>query len=501
MRDAWLERPTGGSHDCEPARCRIGGCLTTNDYGAACAVAGPPVFAQTTHRLVKLLIADPIGTKIAFPLNSILIPIARHHSTPHFIMKILDSLRFATIFWITAMTVTTATVEAQQPESQVPEGSPSKISDWALAGIIWSDASLTKKLATQAAQESDSADQAAMYERLAQKSKKLVIAMESFGWKQVTRSTSVDDGGSPPSADQGKSLPDPEEVGAELAESLDLPVDESSDPPRRNRRMQRRGDNAPPTLDPAVKRFDTETPAGRDDPGLDDERIGEGISLDVSNYRVDDYIDETPRESRNRADAIEDGVEGAIAAASGRLGMGRGTAGRISRREVQTRSATLPYAQDSIYDADDYDPDVDYQVDNPLGTQSTNFESADLGDRDDDINLQNPAKVVDGEDELIAAMKRKQSDTNGRGSSTQTGTARSPRTNLDHYTQERSKHDRDANWVQFHLDANQSVWNDFTTRENINTQTKTAVMKLRADMKAAIAATESERLQSILRQF
>ncbi len=43
--------------------------------------------------------------------------------------------------------------------------------------------------------------------------------------------------------------------------------------------------------------------------------------------------------------------------------MGRPTAGLISERVSRTRSATLPYARDSIYDSGDFDPDVDYNVD------------------------------------------------------------------------------------------------------------------------------------------
>lgn len=387
---------------------------------------------------------------------------------------------------------------AQPPASPVPEGSPSKISDWAIAGVVWSDASLTKKLAIQAAKESETAEQTARYERLAQKSSELVEAMESFGWKQVKRSSNVNDNRSSQSAGGEKSLPDPKKVGAELAQSLDLSVDEPRDSSPRERRTRQRRPIAAPTLDPDVKRFDTETPAGRDDPGLDDERTGNGILLDLDNYRVDDYIDETPGEARNRADAIEDGVEGAIAAAAGRRGMGRGAAGWISERESQTRSATLPYAQDSIYDADDYDPDVDYHVENPLGTQSTNLRSADLGDRDDDIDLRNPAQVVDGEDELIAAMKRKQNLDRQGVSRAQTG---SLRTNLDHYTGERSKHGQDADWVQFHLDANQTVWSELTTRDNLDAQTRAALIKLKADMIAAMNATDNEQLRSILLRF
>ncbi len=387
---------------------------------------------------------------------------------------------------------------AQQPKPSVPEGSLSQISDWALAGVIWSDASLTKKLATRAAQESETAERRSRYQALAQQSSELVQAMESFGWKQIKTPTKMAAERSDQSTSAEKTLPDPEKVGDKLAETLDQRRGVLAGASQQDNKRRSRRENAKPVLDPSIKRFDTETPAGRDDPGMDDERTGDGISLDLDNYRVDDYIDETPAEARNRADAIEDGVEGAIAAAAGRRGMGRGTAGWISQRESQTLSATLPYAQDSIYDADDYDPDVDYDVDNPLGTQSTNPASVNLGDRDDDIDLGDPATVVDGEDELIAEMKREQNRERAGATSLRTA---SSRTHVDNYTADRAKHSQDADWVQFYLDANQSIWSDFTTRENLHIQTAAALIKLKAHMKTAMTATENERLRELLRQL
>ncbi len=405
---------------------------------------------------------------------------------------------------------------AQDP-SQVPDGDPSRISDWALAGIIWSDASLAAKLTKEAAKNAESPEQIARFNRLSQQSSETLQAMEAFGWKQVRagvgNSNKINNtNNASNTSDTSEGLPDPEQVGAALAESMGLNNNDAestdrSDVATRPTRAERMPNQKPaePVLDRSIKRFDTETPLGRDDPGLDDERTGEGVTLDVDHYRVDDYIDETPNEARNRADAIEDGVEGAIAAAAGRLGMGTRTAGRISYRETQTRSATMPYSRDSIYDADDYDPDVDYDVDNPLGMYATNPQSVNRGDRDDDINRQNPAKVVDGEDEMIAAMARQAKVGSASGVSSPRSpasvTARSSRTNLDRYTSKRSQHAQDANWVQFHLDANQAVWQRFTTQENLMLRANDAVLKLRANISVAMDATDNQQLQNMLRQF
>ncbi len=358
-----------------------------------------------------------------------------------------------------------------QDRTAIPDGSSTRISDWALAGVVWSDASLVERIATQAAKNSRTPEEAEQFRKLAHQSSRIVEAMESFGWKQIKSAPHVNDVRATPQRDSEEGLPDPEVVGDALAESLNR-VDTGLDP------AQRQADT--PVLDPSIKRFDTETPAGKDDPGLDDERTPNRIELDIDHYRVDDYIDETPAEARNRADAIEDGVEGAIAAAAGRRGMGTGSAGRISMRETQTRSATMPYSQDSIYDADDYDPDVDYHVDNPLGMLSTNPESVDRGDGDDDIDRSDPANVVEGEDELIAAMAR---------------------TNLDLYTEERSKYNQDANWVQFHLDTNQTVWRNFTTPENLHRRLSESLMKLKVDARVASEATDNPTFKGILIQI
>ncbi|MFG0261921.1 MAG: hypothetical protein ACF788_05985 [Novipirellula sp. JB048] len=379
--------------------------------------------------------------------------------------------------------------QAAAADGSVPDGSAAQISDWALAGVIWSDASLTKKLARQAATEASSPQQAAQFERLFQQSSRIVDAMETFGWRQVKRAgqqTSQRAGQRAGNLDHDRSSADA--APAALGE-----------------RSERQPQSTPPaTLAPSLKRFDTETPAGRDDPGLDDERIDDGLPLDLDNYRVDDFIDETPAEARNRADAIEDGVEGAIAAASGRLGIGNRGTDRISYRETQTRSTTLPYAQDSIYDADDYDPDVDYDVDHPLGGRSTDRARAERGDHDDDINLDAPAKVIDGEDELLAAMARERQAAQqaaGNSASVAGTTTRQPlRTDLNRYTDQRSKYEQDANWVQFHLDANQAVWTQFTTRENLHHRLSDSLIQLRADVSVALQATDNERLKSILSQ-
>ncbi|PAY18654.1 hypothetical protein CKO51_15075 [Rhodopirellula sp. SM50] len=395
------------------------------------------------------------------------------------------------------------TVKAEQPlrtDPAVPDGAAQEISDWALAGVIWSDASLAKKLAIEAAKRSESNEQKKQLQAIAEQSNQVIAELEAFGWTQVKRSSAptVD-------RDSDRALPDPKTVGAALAKSLDRP---NRDQKTRRSNNDKATEGPPPSRRSAqartatdadgIKRLDTETPAGIDDPGLDDERTADKLRLDIDQYRVDDYIDETPREAGNLADAIEDGTEAAIAAAAGRRAVSGPQAGHISLREAQTRSATMPYSKDSIYDRDDYDPDADYDIDNPLGTEFTNPESADFGDGDDEIDRDNPAKVIDGEDELTAALQRSNRSTAGSAQATAVSEVT---VDLDRYTSERSGHLQDANWVQFHLNVNQATWSRFTTRDNLVERTGDAVTKLKADAAAALHATDNPQLASILKKI
>ncbi|MDV6029266.1 MAG: hypothetical protein F9B45_04010 [Phycisphaera sp. RhM] len=395
------------------------------------------------------------------------------------------------------------TVKAEQPsrtDQPVPDGAVQEISDWALAGVIWSDASLAKKLAIEAAKRSESNEQKKQLQAIAEQANQVIGELEAFGWTQVKHASA-----STVDRDSERALPDPKTVGAALAKSIDRPKRDQNARPSNDDKaserasLSRRSSQArTATNAKGIKRLDTESPAGVDDPGLDDERTADRPRLDIDQYRVDDYIDETTREAGNLADAIEDGTEAAIAAAAGRRAVSGPVAGRISLREAQTRSATMPYSRDSIYDRDDYDPDADYDVDNPLGTEFTNPESADFGDGDDEIDRDDPAKVIDGEDELTAALQRKNRSTAG---SAQASTNAALSVDLDRYTGERSGHLQDANWVQFHLNANQATWSRFTTRANLVERTSDAVTKLKADAAAALHATDNPQLASILKKI
>ncbi|WP_182868020.1 hypothetical protein [Stieleria mannarensis] len=388
-----------------------------------------------------------------------------------------------------AVCVTIQAAEPRQANDAVPDGTVHAISDWAMAGLIWSDASLAKKLAAEAAQRSESPEDAQRYRSIVDQSARIINDLEAFGWKQVKRSNSKVTSNASTDA-----LPKPEAVGAALAASLGRSDNDSTGSSARPDERTKQKKSA---RDPRLKRFDTESPAGADDPGLDDERIDDDVPLDIDQYRVDDNIDETRREAGNHADAIEDGVEAAIAAAAGRRAVSGPVAGYISEREVQTRSATLPYSQDSIYDRDDYDPDADYDINNPSGTKFTNPESVDRGDGDDDIDLDDPARVIDGEDELIASMQPKSTKHSDSGSEQRS----SPTVKMDRYTDQKATHHSDANWVQFHINANQAIWSNHTTRDNLNRRTDEAYLKLKIHAAAALDASDNPELAKVLQSL
>ncbi|MFG0265674.1 MAG: hypothetical protein ACF8AM_11080, partial [Rhodopirellula sp. JB055] len=267
---------------------------------------------------------------------------------------------------------------AQRNHPRLQKSDTNRISDWGLAGVIWSDASLVRKLASESVQRTKDPKQIAEFERLVRQSTEVIESLESFGWK--LRRQQAEQSGNPvseqsqvrsermraesqPQSSERQAeepLPDPKEVGDKLAEELQRTRPPKASETENDGQSNDRSEGELAAQANALERFDTETPAGVDDPGIDDEWTAARAAIDVDNYRVDDYVDETPGEEANMADAVEDGVEGAIASAAGRLGTGRDLGARISEREIQTLSATLPYSDDSIYDADDYDPDRDY---------------------------------------------------------------------------------------------------------------------------------------------
>ena len=323
----------------------------------------------------------------------------------------------------TAPEVEAPTLSADGRDAAVAavEGEAGDLSDWAHAGVMWTQAHYLRKLTRAAMSQNPSAEQRAQLAKTEASCDALIAKLERFGWNRVNLrrpATSSNAAAAPAttrprdpatrSSDASTTTADPRDpaaVGNALANELNLPKSPAvdSDPKgpivtpaeaaQRDRIAMRRKARESGDRDSV---FDTENPAGVDDPGVDDELNEDLETFDVQQYRVDDVVDSTMRERTNIADAIEDGAEMALAA--GVDNVKRGMSGRISIREVQTNTTTLPYSVDSIYDSDDYDPDADYSVDNPMGNRIDDTSGyaavADGSDGRDDI---------DNEDELAEA--------------------------------------------------------------------------------------------------
>ncbi len=403
---------------------------------------------------------------------------------------------FIYLVFATAATLVVQAQEATREPSEIPRGNPSQISDWALAGVIWSDASLTRRLAIEAARSTESSEQREEYQRVADKSSGIVAALETFGWRHVREDATA--AASRPGATEAPAenapLPQPEEVGAELAESMGL--SQSAGRPTRGGDQPLRSTPAPAARRPAtIGPVDADSPRGIDD-DIDAALNTDRRRMDIDHYRVDDMVEETPIEASSRVEAIEDGVEDAIAAAPPR-GIAGPTTGRLSRREVMTRSSTLPYARGTIYDGDAYDPDAKFK---PFDASVPVDEEPRIRpDGDGDVQIIGPIDPIEGEGELTEALSRQ--NPAFPDARPPTRSMERVATPIDRYTTDQSIQSQDAKWVQFHLDSNQAIWNRLTTNDNLRSRLTESVTKLRADAITAFQATDDPQLTQILRSI
>lgn len=333
-----------------------------------------------------------------------------------------------------------------QTSPPVANAAPEQISDWALAGVVWSDASLTKKLATEALREQPPGEQAEALRAIVLQSTRVVQSLEQFGWKQVRPSE-----GSPPN----------EVVRGQLGGDAIVSSPQAT--------------------------------SGRNAPAAVEDATGVAREAELEPFGVEDYVDETAREARNPVDAREDGVEAAIAAAAPASGLPgpQAGAGRISQREVQTRSTTLPYSSDSIYDADDYDPNIDYQVDNPLAAQSVKPRTTDLLDDDRDVsagnNLSEPSLAPN------SAVVRPAQSPNPLAADRQPASI-----SLKRYTSGGEAHQQDAAWVQLRLEENQLRYAALIAREDLHSSVQQALQQLQTTTMIAGRSTNNESLKTVL---
>ncbi len=75
--------------------------------------------------------------------------------------------------------------ETSGQTENVPHGNVAEISDWALAGVVWSDASLAKKIAVAAAKQTTDKDRLRDLNEHITRFDGILGAMKHFGWQQL----------------------------------------------------------------------------------------------------------------------------------------------------------------------------------------------------------------------------------------------------------------------------------------------------------------------------
>lgn len=428
--------------------------------------------------------------------------------------------------------------EARADEAAVaPQGEPQRISDWALAGTLWSDTHLVRKLAQQAAEQSDDPEQKDKLLRLELQSEHLINSLESFGWRRVAIDRAAQPApasaapsapapaaqADPVSADVGepnRPLPDPEQVGQELAASLGVDsqasVEQRPDRSARGRAAASRDGAAGTVADKAA---------------IGDERAADGFDFDIAQYRLVEPLDPSPAVVTDVADAVGEGTEAALAAGVDNFEGGLGALpGRISEREAMTQSGSLPFAG-SVYDSDDYDPDINYSGSNPIAALDEEIRERSVGQRPGSRLRETPTIGVETSDTPAAATGERALDpiptepsddirdeadlvenvaTDPRVDNTPTvdelargqqapiaGVARSYLA----YSDPQSVLEQDAAWVEFRLQANQQRWQmirELRDSIDINAELKAAIVQLRANAQTARRLTSDARLAAIL---
>ena len=77
--------------------------------------------------------------------------------------------------------------DPSQRSADRPHGDVAAISDWALAGVVWGDASFSKRMAVAAVGQTTDEQRLAKLNSTIQRLDRIITAMEQFGWRQLER--------------------------------------------------------------------------------------------------------------------------------------------------------------------------------------------------------------------------------------------------------------------------------------------------------------------------
>lgn len=341
-------------------------------------------------------------------------------------------LSFCLFAWATAPAALGQDASASpDPSATSGNGTPasepvrSGISEWALAGVVWSDASLTRKLATdalgQAQSEGASSPAQESLQQLAQQSQQIIESLEQFGWSQKQANT-------------GNTAPAQNPSTAGTAD-VDAGIDTAA---------PERADVAPSTRDVVAEKMDAA------------EALGEAEAA------VANPLTPVPRPST-----------------------------RMSQRDGQTLSDTLPYSAGSIYDRGDYRPGDDYTNRAPMSVGATHVYSGEIDEIErevqSDARRANDQSARQGEpkvDPRVTAglLRRIEMDDY----------TTAPQSDADELTGH-----ADARWVQFRLDANQWTYSHVQPNERIPAA-RAALRQLQATAMTAGRSTQDAKLKQIL---
>lgn len=362
-------------------------------------------------------------------------------------------------------------LEAERAGATMPEGQPAEISDWALAGVVWSDAHLVRKLAQAAAEESDSSEYREKMAVLVNDCDDLISSLESFGWRRIAVEKAE------------------QRVAAAAAEvpgnAADVVVTEET---VETERVPLDPDAAAAALDAAGRRG-----------ALTDEVTAEDRPFTFRRYRVADYIDRDPTSPVTAAEAVDEAVEEAIAAAPDQIDAGFDAvegSGPDARRQAQTQSATLPYAGDSIYDVEDLHPGAPYP-DRPDAV------AAGLTRDPPRVTSLRPATEPLAPVVPPTVPTEELLDTVDTAPPVRSATA----IDITRYTDRAERFRQDANWVKFRLAANQQRWRmvqnsgDDESAPALDEHLDAALLQLQADAATALAASKESQLAEVLQEI
>lgn len=360
-----------------------------------------------------------------------------------------------------------ARVEVDVEAEARPEGQPAEISDWALAGVVWSDAHLVRKLAQAAAEETENSEYREKMALLVNDCDALINSLETFGWRRIA-------------AERAE-----QQVAAAAAAAAPTAVEADVVVTEQARRVPLDPDEAAAALDIVSEG------------GLTGEVTAEDRPFTFRRYRVADYIDEVPLDPDTPAEATAEGVEEAVAAAPDKTDAAfdalEGT-GPDSRRQAQTHSATLPYAGDSIYDVEDLHPSAPYP-DRPdavaAGLERDPPRVTSLRPATEAVETVVPPNVPTEEllDEAVL----------------QPAVPSVATIDITRYTDRAEKFRQDTHWVKFRLTANQQRWRmlqnsgDDESAPELAEHLDAALLQLQADAATALAASKDSQLAEVLR--